>query len=69
VPGQLYWARSSRHFDGKLTVVEVSTVFGEDPDYWTVAILGSKQHCMPSEFEFIGLAILPGDIAMRHAAE
>jgi hypothetical protein len=29
MPGQLYWARSSRHFNGNLAVVEVSSVFGE----------------------------------------
>lgn len=31
VPGALYWASSPDHFGGRLTVVQVSTVFGDDP--------------------------------------
>lgn len=41
VPEAYYWARSSKHFDGKLTVVQVSTVFGEEPNYWTLALPGT----------------------------
>ncbi|WP_244956226.1 hypothetical protein [Rhizobium changzhiense] len=44
VPEVYYWARSSKHFDGKLTVVQVSTVFGEEPNYWTLALPGTDQH-------------------------
>jgi hypothetical protein len=69
VPGAFYWARSSEHFDGKVTVVRISTVFGEDPDYWTVAVLGSDQHFMPSDFEIIAPAEPPEEFPMRHAAQ
>ncbi|NKL39030.1 hypothetical protein GFL49_36140 [Rhizobium leguminosarum bv. viciae] len=53
VPGAFYWASSADHFDGRLTVVQVSTVFGEDPDYWTLALLGTDQHAMIADFEII----------------
>jgi len=69
VPGQLYWARSSKHFDGKITIVQVSQVFGNDPDYWTLAVLGSDQHHMPSEFEIVAPAEPPDRISIRYAAE
>ncbi|KPH06254.1 hypothetical protein FHX14_000503 [Rhizobium sp. BK619] len=69
VPGKLYWASSWKHFDGKITVVEVSSVFGEDPDYWTVAVIGSDQHYMLGDFEFIAIAEPPHGIPMRYAAE
>ena len=69
VPGQLYWARSSKHFDGKITIVEMSSVFGKDPHYWTVAVMGSDQHHMPGDFEFIAVAEPPHEIPMQYAAE
>lgn len=69
VPGQLYWARSLKHSDGKITVVQVSRVFGDDPDYWTLAVLGSDQHHMPSEFEIVAPAEPPDQISIRYAAE
>lgn len=53
VLGAFYWASSADHFDGRLTVVQVSTVFGEDPDYWTLALLGTDQHAMVADFEII----------------
>lgn len=56
VPDALYWAHSPKYFDGKITVVQVSTVFGEDPDYCTLALLGTDQHAMPTDFVFIGLS-------------
>lgn len=69
VPGSFYWARSCLHFDGRPTVVQVSTVFGEHPDYWTLAILGNEQHAMLGDFEIIeqihGLHLS----LMREAAE
>lgn len=69
IPEAYYWARSAKHFDGKLTVVQVSTVFGEDPIYWTLALLGTDQHAMPCDFEIIGPLVLPDENPMRHAAE
>ncbi|ANL31873.1 hypothetical protein AMC90_PD00848 (plasmid) [Rhizobium phaseoli] len=59
VPDALYWARSSKYFGGKITVVQVSTIFGAEPDYWTLALLGTDQHAMPDDFEFIGPAEHP----------
>jgi hypothetical protein len=53
VPYAFYWARSSEHFEGRPTVVQVSTVFGEDPDYWTLALIGTDQHAMIGDFEII----------------
>ena len=69
VPGNLYWARSLKYIDGKITVVEISTVFGVDPEFWTVAVLGSDQHFMPEDFEIIAHIEPPAVFPMRHAAE
>lgn len=69
VPGALYWARSPKHFDGNVTVVQVSTIFGDDPDYWTLAVIGSDQHFMPSEFEILAVAEFSADDSLRQAAE
>ncbi|MGO4441279.1 hypothetical protein [Rhizobium sp. RAF56] len=69
VPGNLYWARSLKYIDGKITVVEISTVFGEDPEFWTVAVLGSDQHFMPGDFEIIAPIEPPAAFPIRHAAE
>jgi hypothetical protein len=69
VPGGFYWAKSSRYFEGRTTVVQVSTVFGRDPDYWTLALLGTDQHAMPSEFEIIGQVEPAERSALRQAAE
>jgi hypothetical protein len=69
VPEGHYWARSSKHFDGKPTVVQVSTIFGEDPDYWTLALLGTDQHAMPGDFEIIAPVERPERYAFRQAAE
>jgi hypothetical protein len=34
-------------------VVQISTVFGEDPGYWTLAPLGTHQHAMFADYEMI----------------
>ncbi|TAV38816.1 hypothetical protein ELI33_17155 [Rhizobium ruizarguesonis] len=71
VPGAFYWARSSKHFGGDLTIVQVSTVFGEDPDYWALALIGTDEHAMPVDFEIICPAELPAQrpYKIQHAAE
>jgi hypothetical protein len=51
-PGGFYWA-VEKHEDTRATIVHVSTVFGEDPEYWTLAVIGSEQHRMPDEFVII----------------
>lgn len=45
--------------DGRLTCVQVSTVFGADPDYWTLAMRGSDQHQMIDDYEIVALAEPP----------
>jgi hypothetical protein len=69
IPDAFYWVSSPRHFDGKPTIVQVSTVFGEDPDYWTFALIGVDQHAMPGDFQIIGSVDLPHEQFIRHAAE
>ncbi|MHC2365160.1 hypothetical protein ACVIOG_007363 [Rhizobium leguminosarum] len=50
-------------------MVQISTIFGRDPDYWTLALLGTDQHAMPSEFEIIGQVEPAERSAPRQAAE
>ncbi|ASS60288.1 hypothetical protein [Rhizobium leguminosarum] len=69
VPNAFYWAKSSKYFDGRPTIVRVSTIFGEDSDYWTLALLGTDQHAMPADFEIIAPAELPEEYPVRQAAE
>ena len=69
VPGGFYWAKSAKYFEGRTTVVQVSTVFGRDPDYWTLALLGTDQHAMPSEFEIIAPVDPAERSPLRQAAE
>lgn len=69
VADAFYWARSAEHTGGQTTIVQVSTVFGDEPEYWTLAIPGSDQHHMVSDFEIIAPVELPGEHSLRHAAE
>ncbi len=69
MPDALYWAKSAKHFDGKTTIVQISTVFGEDPDYWTLAVIGTDQHYMPGEFDILGPVEPPQVSSFRPAAE
>ncbi|MBO9198433.1 hypothetical protein J5277_30375 [Rhizobium sp. 16-449-1b] len=69
VPDAFYWARSDKHRDGRTTIVQVSTIFGEDPDFWTLAVLGSDQHHMISDFELVALVEPLDGYSLRHAAE
>ena len=57
-PEGYYWARRKK--SDEMEVVQVSTVFGRDPDYLTVAILSSEQHFTLEEFEFYALISPPG---------
>lgn len=67
--GAFYWARSAKHFDGRPTEVQVSDVFGSEPDYWTLALVGSDQHAMPSDFDIIALVERPEDPVLHQAAQ
>jgi hypothetical protein len=69
VPEEFYWARSNKHAGGRTTIVQVSTIFGQDPDFWTLAVLGSEQHHMIGDFEIIALVEPLEGYALRHAAE
>ncbi|TAU38056.1 hypothetical protein ELH27_34320 [Rhizobium leguminosarum] len=69
VPDAFYWARPLKQSDGRLTVVQISTVFGVDQDYWTLAVLGSDQHQMIGDYEIVALAEPPEDQSIRLAAE
>jgi len=51
-PSAYYWA-VARQPEAQPVVVQVSTVFGEDPEYWTLALVGSDQHKMPEEFSIL----------------
>jgi hypothetical protein len=59
VPDAFCWAISDKHTNGQSTNVQVSTVFGEDPDYRTLAVVGSDQHHMIHDFELIALVEPP----------
>jgi hypothetical protein len=69
VADKFYWARSSKHADGRTTIVQVSTIFGEAPDFWTLAVVGSDQHHMLSDFEIIAVVEPLEGYPLRHAAE
>jgi len=69
VPQAFYWARSDNYANGNITIVQVSTVFGEEPDFWTLAVLGSDQHYMISEFELIAAVEPRDDYLLPQAAE
>lgn len=67
VPDAFYWARQLKQSEGRLTVVQLSTVFGAD--YWTLAVLGSDQHQMIGDYEIVALAEPPDGQSIRLAAE
>ncbi len=69
VPNAFYWARSVKHNDGRLTVVEVSTAFGTSPDFWTLAVPGSDQHFMIDDFEILSGIEQPKTSLRLQAAE
>jgi hypothetical protein len=58
VPSGFYWA-NPKHEDGELTIVQVSTVFGEDHDFWTFAVIGSDEHQMLSDFDILAPVDMP----------
>lgn len=69
-PDCFYWATRRDDSGAKAQVVQVSTVFGAEREYWTVACLGSDEHRMPAEFEFIVRIVPPSSkFAVELAAE
>ena len=69
VPGAFYFVRSDKHSGGRPTVVQVSTVFGEDREYWTLVAIGSDQHYMISDFDQLSRIEFPSEHPLRLAAE
>lgn len=69
VPNAFYWAKSTKYTGGQPTIVQVSTIFGKDRDYWTLAIVGSDQHHMIDDFEMIAMVEPPKKFQLRQAAE
>jgi hypothetical protein len=57
-PNRFYWARRlpvagvSAIDTGDIEVVQVSTVFGATPEFWTVAVIGSDEYFDMAAFEF-----------------
>jgi len=69
VPDGFYWGRSIKRRDEPLTIVQVSTIFGRDPEYWTLIVPGSDQHHMVGDFEIIAGVEAPAQYYLRDAAE
>jgi hypothetical protein len=69
-PGRFYCARRRDAPNDPLTVVQVTALFGEEPEYWTRALPGSDHHHMPSDFIIYEEAREPQRAnEVRHAAE
>ena len=51
-PERYYWARRNRAAANP-EVVYISTIFGTEPEYWTVALLEHETHAMIDEFDFL----------------
>ncbi|KQV22113.1 hypothetical protein ASC97_27430 [Rhizobium sp. Root1203] len=54
---------------GRITIVQVSTIFGEERDFRTLAVPGSDQHQMINELELIALVEPFEGYPMQQAAE
>ncbi|MBB6487784.1 hypothetical protein [Rhizobium lusitanum] len=69
-PDCFYWATRRDDPSSKAQIVQVSTVFGAEREYWTVACMGSDEHRMPGDFEFIVRIVAPSSkLAVALAAE
>ncbi|KAA0684816.1 hypothetical protein DTW90_35760 [Neorhizobium sp. P12A] len=69
-PDGIYWARRKASKSEPLTVVQVSTLFGDEHEYWTLVQLGSDQHHMPGDFEIVEKITDPSQPrVLRQAAE
>lgn len=51
-PERYYWAMG-KIADPMVEVVYISTVFGKEREYWTVARFGNDTHAMVEEFDFL----------------
>jgi len=70
---KFYWAR--RRGSSRTEIVMVSSVFGREREFWTVAVMGSESHAMLDNFEFFSAVDCPAglhyspslqDLADRH---
>lgn len=57
-PERYYWAIRTTA-DAIVEVVYVSTVFGTEREYWTVARFGNEAHSMVEEFDFVEMVSRP----------
>jgi len=57
-PERHYWAIKTTP-DAIVEVVYVSTVFGKEREYWTVARFGNEAHSMLEEFDFLEMVSRP----------
>lgn len=69
-PDCFYWATRRDDQGATAQIVQVSTIFGAEREYWTVACMGSDEHHMLGDFEFIVRIVPPSSkIAVDLAAE
>jgi len=69
VPGAYYFAKSDKLSAGETIIVQVSTVFGDDPAYWTMATVGSEQHHMIADLQILSRIEIPVEREFKQAAE
>jgi hypothetical protein len=62
-PEGYYWGR--RHEGRGAEIVQISTVFGEDPEFLTVAVMGSEEHHDLQKFEFLAEIDFPDGVEPR----
>lgn len=71
-PDCFYWAKLRSDRGADVQIVKVSTVFGVEKEYWSIACVGSDGHRMPADFEFVAKIMPPSSkikIAVEVAAE
>lgn len=69
-PECFYWATLKADREAPAEVVRVSTIFGAEREYWSIARLGSDEHRMPADFEFVTKIVPPSSkMSLELAAE
>ena len=61
-PDRYYWA-IEKMTDAMAEVVYISTVFGKEREYWTVARIDNETHAMIDEFDFLEPVLRPSGAA------
>ncbi|MET3858440.1 hypothetical protein [Rhizobium sp. OAE497] len=57
---KFYWAR--RRGSSRTEIVMVSSLFGGEREFWTVAVMGSESHAMLDNFEFFSAVDCPAGL-------